>query len=218
MFLQKPGMETGKMKKISEKDMIEPWVDKNQIRQYFDTPDLVFEAFQYEKGEMIISPEAKMDFLLFLIRGTVIVYSIQADGRMIPIHQENGSAVFGDVEYNNGGRSFFYCEAATRVVCVALSASRYRQQLDKDLRFLHHMLRLYVRKISLFARIDAGALELEEKVLSYMRDLCPEGEMKGMDANAMKLRCSRRQLQRVLKKLCEEGRVEKTGRGRYRLA
>lgn len=33
----------------------------------------------------------------------------------------------------------------------------------------------------------------------------------------LQLRCSRRQLQRVLKKLCEENTVEKVGKGKYRL-
>ena len=40
----------------------------------------------------------------------------------------------------------------------------------------------------------------------------------GMESATLQLRCSRRQLQRVLKKLCLQGKIEKVGKGRYRLA
>ena len=38
-----------------------------------------------------------------------------------------------------------------------------------------------------------------------------------MTAGERQFRCSRRQLQRVVRKLLEQGVLEKTGRGEYRL-
>ena len=49
-----------------------------------------------------------------------------------------------------------------------------------------------------------------------MKRNAPAFELNGIEAAVLQLRCSRRQLQRVLKKLCETGQVEKTGKGRYR--
>ena len=65
--------------------------------------------------------------------------------------------------------------------------------------------------------VDSVVATIEERLLLYMRNECPFYELKGIEAATMQLRCSRRQLQRILKKLCMEKKIEKTGKGRYRL-
>ena len=50
-----------------------------------------------------------------------------------------------------------------------------------------------------------------------MRYKCPEETLSGLERETFRLHCSARQLQRVLNQLAAEGRVEKTGKGRYRL-
>ena len=45
----------------------------------------------------------------------------------------------------------------------------------------------------------------------------PGMDFSGVEKMAMQLHCSRRQLQRVLKKLLEEGRLVKLAKGSYRL-
>ena len=61
------------------------------------------------------------------------------------------------------------------------------------------------------------AQNLEEKLLFFLSRVQPDHEIRSVNQTLQPLHCSRRQLQRVLKKLCEEGRIIKTGRGRYRL-
>lgn len=58
---------------------------------------------------------------------------------------------------------------------------------------------------------------LEEKVLLYVRKMQPEHEIRSVNETMQFLHCSRRQLQRVLKKLCEDELLVKTNRGHYRL-
>ena len=129
----------------------------------------------------------------------------------------NSPALLGDLEFVEEGRSTFYAEACGRVVCLALYLPPCRDALDRDLRFLHTLLRSYAGKIKLFSEMDITAATIEERVLMYMATACPGRELRGVEAAALQLRCSRRQLQRVLKKLCAEGRAEKTGKGRYHL-
>ena len=79
------------------------------------------------------------------------------------------------------------------------------------------MLRQLAEKLSLSAVMTAFAQTLEERVLFYLKKVQPEHEIVSVDHALQPLHCSRRQLQRVLKKLCDEGLLVKTGRGRYRL-
>ena len=51
---------------------------------------------------------------------------------------------------------------------------------------------------------------VEERVLFYLRSVSPEHELRGIES-LLRLRCSRRQLQRVLGKLLAEGRIRKIG-------
>lgn len=64
--------------------------------------------------------------------------------------------------------------------------------------------------------MDVAAATIEERVVLYMQ-ATPGQELWGIENAVLQLRCSRRQLQRVLKKLCASGRAEKTGKGCYRL-
>ena len=64
--------------------------------------------------------------------------------------------------------------------------------------------------------MDVAAATIEERVVLYMQ-ATPGRELWGIENAVLQLRCSRRQLQRVLSKLCHENRIEKIGKGRYRL-
>ena len=64
--------------------------------------------------------------------------------------------------------------------------------------------------------MDVAAATIEERVVLYMQ-ATPGRELWGIENAVLQLRCSRCQLQRVLKKLCASGRAEKTGKGYYRL-
>ena len=205
------------MKKTDDPEKIKEWLEKYHIPEIFDTPDLSFEAFQFEKGELLTTPLKETEYLFFLVEGVVRIYGVLSDGRMIPVSFAEPLSLFGDIEFINYKRSDLFCEAITETVCLALSITRHRALLDSDLKLLHVVLNSLAEKLSMFALLDVGAPQLEERVLVYIKTMCPDNELRGLDASALKLRCSRRQLQRVLKKLCEEGKIKKTGRGKYKL-
>ena len=58
---------------------------------------------------------------------------------------------------------------------------------------------------------------LKERFFYHLKYECPNQMTAGMDRTAAKLSCSRRQLQRVVKELLEQGVLEKRGRGAYQL-
>lgn len=205
------------MERIYDVAQIEQWVTEQKIRDFFDTKDLVFHAYRYEKGEYLTSPNKRLEELLFVVRGAIQIYGVRDDGGVAPVNQTDRPTVIGDLEFSTQGDTLFFVETQTPVICVALPVGKYRKQLNSDLRFLHFLLQSYAEKIQLFG-FDLAASTIEERVLAYMKKNQPHHELKGISTAVLQLRCSRRQLQRVLKKLCETGQVEKLEKGRYRLA
>ena len=83
--------------------------------------------------------------------------------------------------------------------------------------FLRFVLGQLAGKLSLSAVMTASAQTLEEKVLFFLRKVQEDHAISSVNHALQALHCSRRQLQRVLKRLCDEGLVVKVGRGCYRL-
>lgn len=206
------------MKKITDAERIADWVEREKIQDYFDTKDLEFQANEYEKGELITSPYLSPGQVLFLVEGIVQIYSLRNDGGISPVGQTAKLALLGDMEFCTQEAPPFFVEAKTTVVCLTLSIDKYREALNRDLRFLHTLLQSFLDKLKIFSSINVVALTIEERVLLYMKTLSQDGELRGIETATVQLRCSRRQLQRVLKKLCEAREVEKIGKGHYRLA
>lgn len=205
------------MREVQENGKIEKWMDACRIREHFDTPDLEFRAVRYERGEMVLSPGSMLEDIMFLVEGTIYIYGIRDDGMMLPITSISRIALLGDVEFCEGKSSPLCVEARTEAVFLVLSVKRYRTQLNSDLAFLHLLLHSLAEKMNMFALMESASSNIEERLLIYMRHYCVEGKLKGVEAAAIHLRCSRRQLQRVLRKLVEEGTIKKTGKGSYKL-
>lgn len=205
------------MKRIDDPRRIEELWAASGVCRMFDTPDLTFQAFCFEKGEYLVAPGRRMDWLLFLVEGTVRIYGIRESGSLLPVDRLDSPALLGDLEFMEDGRSAFYAEACGKVICLALYVPAFRDALNRDLRFLHALLHAYADKIKLFSAMDLTAATIEDRVLLYMSTACPDHELRGIESAVLQLRCSRRQLQRVLQKLCAAGRVEKLGKGRYKL-
>ncbi len=206
------------MRKIYEPNLVNDWIEKGNIRNYFSTPNLNFLLYQYEKGEQITSPDKRLDEILFILDGTIRVYGLRDNGAISPVNQENAPIIIGDIEFAQQDNPPFFTEAVTDITCVALPTKPYKQELDRDIRFLHVLLQSYAKKLQLFAFVDAPAQTIRERILLYLKYMNPNHELQGIEAAVLQLRCSRRQLQRALRSLCEEGKINKTGKGRYQLA
>lgn len=203
------------VREIRDEALIQRWLTRERIAQQMDVTRLAFWAVRYDAGEMISTPDRPLDKLLFLTEGSVRIYGIRANGGLAPVNLVTKPAILGDVEFCRSGAPHFFAQAQTPVGCLALPLEPSRAVLEQDTRFLHLLLRSLADKLELFSTMDNVAGTLEERVLAYLA--APGAQIRGMDAATMRLRCSRRQLQRVLQKLCAEGRLQKVGRGQYRL-
>ena len=159
------------MKRIFDPALLDFYLQKYEIPSLFNTPDLAFSLYQFEKGERldILNPEEYLSFLV------------------------------------------------TTALCIVLPLGTAKEFLLDDNRFLRYLLTSVTEKLMLYSSSQSNFSTLEEAFLSYLSKRCPDQTFSGVEKMAMQLHCSRRQLQRVLKKLLEEGRLTKLSKGSYRL-
>lgn len=206
------------MKELNEPDQIELYIRKSGIKERLSTEGIIFKVFRYEKGELLASPVEPLDHILFPVEGKAVIYGIRNDGTSFPISEIRKGDIIGDVEFTGSDEPVLFVEASKPVVCLAIDIKAYRKILMNDVTFLQTILASFAGKFRKIITIDAMSGNIEERVLNYMENLSPEHELYRISEVIYTLRCSRRQLQRVLRKLAEEGKIRKIGKGRYKLS
>ena len=77
------------MKRIFDPALLDFYLQKHEIPSLFDTPDLAFSLYQFEKGERLdtLNPE---EYLSFLVDGSIEISANRADGTSYPIGYLDG--------------------------------------------------------------------------------------------------------------------------------
>ena len=81
------------MKRIDDPNRIEALLAASDVRGLFDTPGLAFQGFCFEKGEYLVAPGRRMDWLFFLVEGAVRIYGIHESGSLLPVDRLNSPAL-----------------------------------------------------------------------------------------------------------------------------
>ncbi len=205
------------MKFLSDPALLEGILKKWDIPGRFDTRELDFHLVRFQKGELLTAPFKPMTEFLFLAAGRVNIYGLREDGSMFSVYLVDRGTLLGDVEFVQRAALPFYAEAMEDTLCVSLSMEKHRERLKRDVRFLNYLLRSMADKFHLFISMGDSAQPVEEKLLTFLRDIQPDHTLHSINAGVIQLHCSRSQLQRVVRKLCAEKRLQKVGKGRYRL-
>lgn len=205
------------MEKIYEKSVTDRWLKKSHLPEYFDAEELDFFVIRYQRGEFLSEPERPIVYLQFVVKGSAALYYLDESGARRNVVVMDNEGILGDMEFVLGNTPIFYTEAVTPVTVVALSIEESRGKLEKDCRFLMYLLR-QASRVKIYTSLNVVVLpRLEERLLYHLKNECPRQTMAGMENTAVRLQCSRRQLQRVVKKLEGQGRLRKQGRGCYQL-
>ena len=177
----------------------------------------VLKLVEFERGELLNDPLRPLSQFYLLVKGSVSIYNLTESGAIRYISKAAAGTLLGDMEFSGAGSLSFYIEAAETVLCLAVPFGENKNILENDPVFLWFVLGQLAGKLSLSAVMTASAQTLEEKVLFFLRKIQPDHEISSVSHALQPLHCSRRQLHRVLKKLCEEGLILKTDRGCYQL-
>ena len=206
------------MKYINDPIRLERLMEEKNILSHFESRGMDFRLVIYQKGEFLSSPENPLKDLLFVVNGRMKIYGLREDGSVLSVSMtDDEDAFLGDMEFVGRDYPALYSEAVEEVICVALPIEDNRGVLEKDSVFLMYLLRSMAQKILTFTMFRHSSQSLEDKVMIYLRDIQPDHTLHGINTGMMQLHCSRRQLQRVVKKLCEDEKLKKIGKGKYKL-
>ena len=205
------------MREIQDNKLIEKYLSEYKIDTYFDTPNLPFRLYEYTPGEMMNVLHPGDEYLKFIVRGVFDLYTILDDGSPYLIHHCKGFGFIGEMDYCGKQAAGRYQEVIETVHSIELPLKSLKEVLDKDNRFLHFLLDTMASRLALSMHIRTIDTSAEDVLLAHMRWRCPNHTITSVEETAFHLNYSRRQLQRVLKKLTEQGVLEKLGKGTYRL-
>ena len=205
------------MKKIKDEQKLQKMIRDNRIDECFSDPDLQFELYCFEKGEFLNNLMDMDRYIVFAVSGMSRILHVRDDGSLYEISSGHGPAFFGDVEFAQDTPSSYLVEVTRKTWCVALPVKKYRKQLENDPVFLMFILKQLSMKLEGSTASAALPRTLEERVVYYMETQCSNNTLQGVERAAESLSCSKRQLLRILKNMCEKGMAEKTGKGKYRL-
>ena len=203
------------MREIVDKNRLDHFLGEQQV--HFRQRPPVLKLVEFEKGEILNDPLQLLSCFYIIVRGSVSIYHLTEDGSIRYISKAASGTLLGDMEFSGAGNQSLYIEAAEIVLCLAIPFRENLDILENDPVFLRFVLGQLAGKLSLSAVMTASAQTLEEKVLFFLRKVQADHAISSVNHALQALHCSRRQLQRILKKLCGEGLVVKTGRGCYRL-
>lgn len=203
------------VREIRDPDLLEQYIRKFHIRSFFDTPDLPFRLYEYEPGEMINVVHPMEVSIKFIVEGVFDHYLIQEDGSPYLISHCDGFGFMGDLAFCRRQPQNRYQEVIRTVRAVELPLEALREVLEEDNRFLRFLLDTMAQRMTLSMHIRSDMNSAEEALLAYLRWRCPNKTITNVSETAFHLNYSRRQLQRVLKSLVEEGILEKKGKGCY---
>lgn len=204
------------MRKISDQNRIKKAIEHLDLNSEFETEYLQFEIRIYAKGEQIVSPLNPMKQFIFIISGTVRIYQLDEDSTihsLINVHNR-GSLGYNEFCFDNNDYTL-YAEALTQVICLTLPFKQPARDLKSDSKFL-----LFLLKNSLINQIKHSEMthfysNLEDKLIFYMENQCSNRTLTSVNDAVHALHCSRRQLQRTLKKLCDDQKLVHVKRGCY---
>lgn len=205
------------MKRIYDQAILSELCQKAHLDTMFDLGKIGFFGCEYKKGEYLCQPCEEEEYLQVVISGEVSIYHIRDDGTKYSLVQGSGLFLLGDMEFYQPSPSLFFAEAMTDTVSIAVPLKQYREKLKEDVRFLNFLVSVLSRKLFTISRSDATNVSLTDRVMNHMKYHCENGVLSGLEKNAFQLRCSSRQLLRVMTSLELQGIVEKCGKGKYAL-
>lgn len=203
------------MKEIRDTKKLETFFE--EYRLHFQQPPKLLKMVRFEKGELLTGPMHPLKSFYIVVEGSVSIYYLTEDGSIRYISKAGTDILLGDMEFSGEVKNLYYVEAAETVICLEIPFQENRSMLENDPVFLRFVLSQLAEKLSLSSKMDVVIQTLEEKLLFYLSSVEPNHEISSVSQTLQVLHCSRRQLQRVLKRLCDDNILIKKGRGCYKL-
>ena len=205
------------MEIINDKALLERFLKEHHIETYFSVCHPRFTLLRFRPGELLTTPFSPSQYLQFIIRGELLLYDMPSEDSSVSLQTSHQAVrLIGDMELLDVDFVPFFVEAKTEVYTAALPLDQYRESLLRDPVFLKRVCHDLAEKLRSATDVSMH-IGLRAKLGAYIERCGPGFEIRGVARLAELLNVSERQMIRVLKTFCEEGRLRHEKAGVYRV-
>lgn len=128
------------MKKITDTTLLSTYIHSCKLQAYLDQELIpISSLYSFEKGEHLICLDIPSDYLYFLVKGTVRVYTYSSDTQNVVINQNEAVSMLGEASSLWGLSPKSNVIAETACICVGINLKKHRELLQHDVRFLQNV-------------------------------------------------------------------------------
>lgn len=186
------------------------------ISCYFSSwEQLSIELCSYTQHEFIFQMGEPVSSLYFLTEGSVLVSAPAIDGNATFITELHAIAIIGDIEYLMNIPAVSTIQALTSVRCIRIPIFQNRHLIEQDLTFYRYLCRTLAARFTdaNTQTIQKTQLTLDKRLAEYLlTQYRPSEPITNLKPISGLLRCSYRQLLRLIKVFCEKNYLRKDDR------
>ena len=205
------------METVNDRKLRDYYLEKRRIHDLFSTCVPNFFLLHYQPGELLTNPFSPSQYLQFVVEGEMLLYDMPDEDSTVMLQTSyNEVNLLGEVELLDAQFTPFFVEARTDVYTLALYLEQYQQILLNDPAFLRYLCSCLASKLN-GAVASSMQMPLKKRVALSLQYADDSQCITDIGRLAKTFNVSNRQLLRVLKDFCQEGILEHSQKGVYRI-
>ncbi len=201
------------MLEIQDEQLIQTYIHQYNLEDHFlQIPSM--KLFQFEKQEVLNTKLNPNQFFLIFVKGKLHLTNVRKDGSSYQILNITALTCLGDIELLQPVHKQYIITSDTQSHLLVIDLPQYRETLLKDYKFLQYVLHNVIQKLNMSSSIYADNDSLADRLLQHAQN--NDGTITEIEKTANQLCCSRRHLQRIIQNLCQEGKLQKIQKGKYK--
>lgn len=205
------------METVNDRKLRDYYLEKRRIHDLFSTCVPNFFLLHYQPGELLTNPFSPSQYLQFVVEGELLLYDMPDEDSTVMLQTSyNEVNLLGEVELLDAQFTPFFVEARTDVYTLALYLEQYQQILLNDPAFLRYLCSCLASKLN-GAVASSVQMPLKKRVALSLQYADDSQCITDIGRLAKTFNVSNRQLLRVLKDFCQEGILEHSQKGVYRI-
>ena len=213
------------MQNTEREKLIVQYLKKYDLMHIFSVIELNdIDVLRVRKGQLICSKGDEINHMYLVVEGKVKIYTITPDDKRLILRFQKSLGIIGDIEYIQGTDVLHTIEASTECLLLKIPFQTIRDTVGNDADFLSFLLDVITSRFR--AKTDAATLNLlypvEVRIASFLLSTTTGGEGKhsvyheeavgsSLKDIADMVGTSYRHLNRVIKKLCNEEIINRSG-------
>jgi CRP/FNR family transcriptional regulator, putaive post-exponential-phase nitrogen-starvation regulator len=204
------------MQKVDSKSLFNKYVRESNILELFSNDmSNKMDLFYFKKGDILINEGECSDYLFFLVSGKMKVFSHSTSGKVMFVSHFKSLQILGETCSLWRKPPTASVQATTNGYCIGISLARYRDMLLNDIKFLRYTCMNLGERLSYMNNNTCITMfdSLESRLASFILRNSEDNVFHYNLTECAELLCtSYRHLLRVLNTLCNNGKLNKTGK------